>query len=106
MNRWVELKQQGPSEHPFPEEENYSDPKPVHKLHQRRSREGPPSSEREIDEICFCSWDREEDISRLRQEGFDIDDGKEYFSNNDPRHMREDTYAPGQTWGWDGIDHR
>ena len=67
VNQWVKMKQQCPSRHPFPEEGNYSAPNPVQKLQQRRSREGPPPGEWEIDKTFFHSRDRAEDILQLFQ---------------------------------------
>ena len=106
VNWWVEVKQQGPPEHFFPEEGNYSSPNPVQKLHHRRSREGPTPGEREIDKIAFCSQDRVEDISRLFQEGYDVDNGKNCLNENYSRHRREDADDSGQIWFWGAIYHR
>jgi len=66
----------------------------------------------EINVDVFNANDRMDDISRIRAEGFEVDDDNEALPENvpvtgtPPVEVNEDGLYRGQSWGWDGIDKR
>ena len=67
-------------------------------------------AEREINPSIFQSRERVEDIARVREEGFEVDDDNDPAPENipvgAPPAVSTDGLYQGQSWGWDGIDKR
>ena len=65
-----------------------------------------------IDDDIYFAQNRAEDIARVRNEGFEVDDDNDPAPENIPAPaeappvVNEGGLYEGQTWGWDGIDHR
>jgi hypothetical protein len=63
------------------------------------------------DDIYFAK-NRAEDIARVRNEGFEVDDDNDPAPENIPDPAEappvviEAGLYEGQTWGWDGVDRR
>ena len=61
-----------------------------------------------IEDGVFNASNWAEDIAFVRNEGLEVDDYMEPSPKNFPSvdTPAADTLFEGQTWGWDGIDHR
>ena len=63
-----------------------------------------------IGDDIFFAQNRAEDIARVRNEGFAVDDDKEPAPENVPGlftpPVDDAGLFEGQSWGWDGIDCR
>ena len=65
-----------------------------------------------IDDDVYFAQNRAEDIARVRNEGFEVDDDNDPAPKNIPAPAEappvviEGGLYEGQTWGWDGIDRR
>ena len=65
-----------------------------------------------IDDDVYFAQNRAEDIARVRNEGFEVDDDNDPAPKNIPAPAEELPVVidgglyEGQTWGWDGIDRR
>ena len=69
----------------------------------------PPSSSGDpIEAGIFNTYNKEEDISLVRNQGLEVDDDMEPTPENVPlvNTTAADTLFEGHTWGWDGIYRR